>query len=275
MIDLDSLQTALNTILTTIISFTPKLLTAIIILGIGWLVAKLFSRLTQKLAEKIQLNRLVEKAGLAEGLKQAQISQSPSDLLGLFIFWLIFLNILVMAFEALGLATAVEQLQAFIAYLPQILAALLVLIAGSLLAQFLGRVTQAGVASLGLEFHQAIGQTVKSLLLVLVIIVAVGQLGVNTTILTDTFTSLLTIAAAGLALAFGLGGREVTRNVLAGHYAREVFMPGDMVTIDNYEGTIEAIGTLNTEILVDEHRVVLPNVRLTEGQVKIRPVHQS
>ncbi len=269
MINLDVIQNTISNLIANTISFIPKLLTAIIILAVGWIIAKILRKLIQQLAERIGLNRIIEKTGLTQGLVQAQITQTPSEMLGTFIFWLIFLNFIPMALESLELSAAVAQLQQFIAYLPHLLSGLLVFIGGSLVAQFVGQLVQAAVASMGIELHQALGQAVRGFLLVFVAIIAVEQLGLDVTILTEVIVNLLTLAAAGLALAFGLGGREVVRNVLAGHYAREVFTLGDRLVVGDHEGTLEAIGTLNAEIIVGEERLVIPNRRLTEMSVRV------
>lgn len=269
MIDLEIIQESLSNLVGRAIEFTPRILSAFVILLIGWIVAKFLKSLVQRLADRIGFNKAIERTGLADGLSQAQISQTPSAMLGTFIFWLIFLNFLMAAVESLGLAVVVAQLQALIAYLPQLLSAIFALIVGALLAQFIGQLTQAGVASIGVEFHRTIGQAVRGILLLVTMIVAVEQLGLDVSVLTNIVTYLIAIIVAGLALAFGLGGREVARNVLAGHYARETFAPGNRLVIDGNEGTLEAIGTLNSEILIGQERLIVPNTHLTETQIKI------
>lgn len=270
MFDLEIIRNAVSNLVASGLNFVPKLLTAILILLVGWIVAKLLRKVVEQFAERIGLNRVIEKTGLGQGLEQAQITQPPAEMLGIFIFWLIFLNFIPMALESLELSAAVAQLQQFIAYLPRLLSALLIFIGGSLVAQFVGQLAQAAVASMGVGFHQAIGQAVRSFLLIFVAIITVQQLGLDVTVLTQVIVNLLTVTAAGLALAFGLGGREAMRNILAGHYAREAFDLGDTVVVGDDTGALEAIGTLNAEIMVGEERLVIPNSRLTESVVKIQ-----
>jgi small-conductance mechanosensitive channel len=96
------------------------------------------------------------------------------------------------------------------------------------------------------------------------------QLGIDAQILITIFTNVITITVAGLALAFGLGGRDVARNVLAGYYAREQYHAGDVIVINGDEGVLEGIGTMNAEIRVGDDILIVPNTRLTNTAVKIR-----
>ncbi|MBC8509175.1 MAG: mechanosensitive ion channel [Chloroflexi bacterium] len=217
---------------------------------------------TRKLVQEVQ--RLADFDELT-----GVLTRPASELIALLIFWLVFLNFLMMALEKLGWSVAIVPLQSFIGYLPNILAAILILVIGALLAQMLSQAVQAAVAGMGVDFHEGIGKTVQGLLLVFTVVLAVEQLGLDITLLTNTLTNLITILVAGLALAFALGGHQIARNVLAGYYAREQFVLGEELTIDGERGTLEAIGTLSAEINTPEGCVVIPNTRLTEGQVKI------
>lgn len=270
-LDLDVIRTTLTNLLLGALSFVPKLIVSILILILGHFLSKFFGGLVKRVAERVGLDKMVERSGLAGGLKQANIQSTASGLLGQFVYWLIFLNFLVMALEYLGIAAAVEQLRTLIAYLPLLLSALFVFLAGALVAQFLGRASQATVASMGIEFHQAIGGAVRGLVLVMAVIISIQRLGVDVTILQESFITLLAIIMAGLALAFGLGGRDVARNVLAGYYARDVYKIGENLTIDGQRGVLIGIGPLNSEIELSTGRLVVPNTRLTDHTVLVEP----
>jgi small-conductance mechanosensitive channel len=270
MIDPQTWQSAFSDLAARVVAYLPTVLLALVILGAGWALARLLAALARRLARRVGLDDAVERSGLAEGLAQAKITHPASDLVALLIFWLVFLASLLLALEALGWTLAVLPLQNLISFLPRLLAAILILVIGAWLAQALGKVAQAAVASMAVEFHEGIGRVVRGLLLVVTAVLAVEQLGLNLTFLTDALTSLLTIIVAGLALAFGLGGRDVTRNVLAGYYAREQFAPGDGLVVDGEMGTLESIGAVNTQVAIGEEILVVPNTRLTEGGVRVR-----
>lgn len=270
MIDLEIIQNAFSNMVANAIDYTPRLVTALIILLAGWLLARLIATIVQRLAEKVRLEELLTRTGIKAGLEKAQINRTGTQLLGMLLYWIIFLNFILIALESLGLDAAVEPLRSLIAFLPRLLAALATLTAGVLLAQFLGKAAQAAMSSMGVEFHQEVGQGVNVLLIIMIVIVVLEQLGINASIMTNIFTNVITLAVAGLALAFGLGGRDVARSVLAGYYAREQFALGDRVVINGEEGTLEAIGPLNAEIRLGDERLVVPNTVLTETAVKIK-----
>jgi small-conductance mechanosensitive channel len=270
MIDFEIIQNALSNMVANAIDYAPRLLTALVILLAGWLLAKFVATVVQRLAEKVRLEELLARTGIKAGLEKAQINRSGTQLLGMLLYWIIFLNFILIALESLGLDAAVTPLRSLIAFLPRLLAALATLTAGVLLAQFLGKAAQAAMSSMGVEFHQEVGQGVNVLLIIMIVIVVLEQLGINASIMTNIFTNVITLAVAGLALAFGLGGRDVARSVLAGYYAREQFALGDQVIIDGAEGVLEAIGPLNAEIRLGSERLIVPNTVLTETAVKIK-----
>ncbi len=270
MIDFEIIQNALSNMVANAIDYAPRLLTALVILLAGWLLAKFVATVVQRLAEKVRLEELLARTGIKAGLEKAQINRSGTQLLGMLLYWIIFLNFILIALESLGLDAAVTPLRSLIAFLPRLLAALATLTAGVLLAQFLGKAAQAAMSSMGVEFHQEVGQGVNVLLIIMIVIVVLEQLGINASIMTNIFTNVITLAVAGLALAFGLGGRDVARSVLAGYYAREQFALGDQVNIDGAEGVLEAIGPLNAEIRLGSERLIVPNTVLTETAVKIK-----
>lgn len=269
MIDIDVLQTALSEMLVQIIAYLPNLLTALILFLLGWAIARLLATITKKIARRLGLDTAVERSGLAEGLVQAGISKTASELLGQLLFWLVLLTFILMAMENLGLTVAITPLQNLISYLPRVLAAILTLVLGALLAQVAGKATQAASAGMGIDFHQGLGKATHGLLMVIVVIITIEQMGLNLTLLTDLFSTMIGIAFAGFALAFGLGGRDVARNVLAGYYARETFSIGEPLVLDEIKGTLEAIGTFSTEIQTSEGTLIIPNARLTDGAVKV------
>ena len=270
MIGIQVLQETISNMIEGAVGFVPRLLTTILVVLVGWLIGKIIATGLERLANKLRLESLLEHTGIKAGLEKVQINRTGSQLLGLLFFWIIFLSFTLVGLENLGLGSAIEPLRNLIAFLPRLFSALVILTLGILLAQFLGRVTQAALEGMAVEFYREAGQGVNTLLVIMVVVVVLEQLGLDASIMTNILTNVITLVVAGLALAFGLGGRDVVRNILAGYYAREQFSLGDTVVLDEYEGTLEAISTLNAEINAAGEQVIVPNTRLTDSSVKIK-----
>ena len=253
-----------------ILAYLPTLLLALGLFIAGWIAARVVRGLVNQLGTRFGLDNLVERTGLMDNLRQANINNTPSELIAQLFFWVIFLGFALVAFDTMQFDLAVIFLQQMIAYLPMVFAAVVILIAGSWLAQLLGKFVDVTTASMGVDFHSQLGQLVKSLFMAMVAIIAIEQLGFDVTLLTDLFRSMLTIAIAALGLAFGLGARGVARNALAGYYVRDLFSLGDELTMDGQVGTLEGIGALNSEIETENGRLIVPNSWLTEKAVLVQ-----
>jgi len=258
---------ALTEMLNRVAAFLPNMVGALLVLLIGWLLAWLAQRVTRRVLARLGCDRLAERAGVADALARTGVTTPASHLVGRIVYWLLLLTCLMIAVESLGLTAAAMALRALVAYLPHVLGAAIVLVGGALLGQFLGKGAQALAAGSGVEFHAVLGRAVQYIVLVMAAILAVDQLGLNTTLLNDVLGNLLTVAGAGLALAFALGSREAVRNLLAGFYAKDLFEIGQTVEVDGYRGTLEAIGPLKAAIAAAENRITLPNSALIDKYV--------
>jgi small-conductance mechanosensitive channel len=124
--------------------------------------------------------------------------------------------------------------------------------------------TQAGVAA-----GPALGQIVRYTLLVFTIILALGQLGIQTDLLTIAASALVIATTLALALAFGFGSRDLARNIMAGYHAKEAFQEGQQLSVRNHSGHLVSIGTVKSVIKTEKGMVSLPNSVLTEEEVTV------
>lgn len=255
-------------LINTIIQFIPGLILGLIVLGIGYLLSRILRSVVQKLAEKLKLDKFVESLGFTEGLERVNIKQPPSVMLATIVYWFILLNFLLAALQKMQFGTIVLPLQQFIFKFPAFIAALITIVLGAMLARVVGRVVSGALSGIGLEIHEVLGNIVRYLILCIVFIIALQQIGLDVELLKNLFGTTLLILIAGVALAFGLGGNSVTRNVLAGFYAREIFKIGDILMIDGEEGVLEGIGTINSELRTSNGVTTIPNCRLTDETIK-------
>lgn len=272
MTDWSFLEKAWTNLINRTSSFVPTMLATVLLLLVGLLVSWLIASLIRRFLVRVRLDRWLDSSDVAESLKQSDLGRSPTQLIARVVFWLFFLCFIVIALENLGLELSQLPIRAFIAYLPVVLGAVLLLLGGVVLATFLGRGTAAALGGMGIEHYGRLGRVVKGLVVALTVVLVVEQLGFDVTTLTRTFSNLVIVIAAGLVFAFAWGGRDVARNVLASHYIREQYRQGDRVVVDGHEGVLEEVGSLNSRLTSEEGEILVPNSRLIEQTVAKKSV---
>ena len=268
MIDVNMLRTvftkAIDELITWLALSLPRLLSALGLLLMGWLVGRVAAGILRRLAKRLGFERKLAGTGLPQAFERAGLKVEISDVLARLVFWLILLAFGLPAADALGLRTAADGLRMLIGYIPSLIGAILVLVGGIVLARLVGQATQVFAAGAGLDVARGLGQTVRYLLFTLTLVIAVGQLGFKVAFLGDAVVNLLTMSVAALGLTFALSGRGVVRSLLAGFYAREIYVLGQVIQVEGHRGTLEAVGTLKATISTDEGQVTVPNCLLIE-----------
>jgi len=254
-----------------VLSWLPAVGAALALLIGGWLVARLIQALLGGLLHRLGLDHLGERAGAAKVLQNLGLQSTLSGLLARFFFWVILLVFLLAAADTLGMSQVTDTLRQLVAYLPQVLAAILIAIFGSLVAKLVGNGVGALADRSGVRGGLALGQGVRWIILVFVALLALEQLGVETTLLVSTATALVAAVALALAVAFGWGSRELARNIMAGFHAREEFIAGQKLTVRGHSGRLIGIGAIRTRLETEEGLVSLPNSVLTDEEVVILP----
>ena len=239
----------------TTVTAVPRILTGIVVFVLLVLAAKVVEKVLRAVLVRLRFDSLLEQAGVDKVLHRLGIRQSLNHVLPRLAYFLLLVLFARTAADAFGLTAISEAIAAMFAYLPNVLAAVLIVVVGTSVSQFAGRtVTQAAEES-GIEFARQLGSLVAGLILFVVGVMAISQLQFDT-----EMVRIVTICTlSGLALAFGLsvglGTRDVTRNVLAGFYARKIFRPGDAIEVRGHRGVLRAITA--TQTLIDEETGLL------------------
>lgn len=266
-----SLVAAMTALWTKVANFIPNLFGALVVVVLGFLVAKLLDTLLSKLLAKFGLDRLMAGTGLTKLLGRGGLKVPISTLIGKIVYWFVLLIFLVSAAESLGLQRVSATLDMLALYLPKVFGAALVLLVGVLLAQLVNGVVRGAAEGVGLDYAGSLGRVAQWLVIVISISVAISQLEVKTDLLNHVIVIVLITVGLATALAMGLGSREIASQILAGIYVREMFQVGQQVQIGEVEGQIEEIGTVKTTLLTDDGELVsMSNRVLLEQRVSSR-----
>lgn len=255
---------------TSVIEATPRVLSAIILLLVMLIAAKVVERVLRFLLSRLKIDSLVAHAGIDQILKRMGIRQSLERFVPRLAYFLLLLLFAQVAAQTYGLNAISNAIEAAFGYLPNLIAALLLLIVGIAVAQFVGNTIAQAAEESGLEMGATLGQVASALILFVVGVMAASQLRIDTQII--RIVAICLLAALGLAfgLAFGLGSRQATRNVIAGFYVRKLFRVGDSVELRGLSGTIEAITAAQTLLSDGESTIAVANATLVEGLVRRR-----
>ena len=203
----------LERMLAGIVHFLPDLLAAILILVVGWFVAKLLEKGTDALLERVRFDRAVARGGVEGALQRTGTQLDPSSVVAKLVFWIVLLVAILMAANALGLTAVAAMFEQLVTYIPNVIVAVLILTLGMVIGEFVRDLVAASVGSV--EGGMLLARIAKVAVITLAVFMALDQLQVAQDIVATAFTLLLGAIALAAGLAFGLGNRD-----LAGEYTR-------------------------------------------------------
>lgn len=189
-------------------AFLPRLVVAVVVVIIGWLLAKAARFAVVKALRAVNFHVLTERAGLDAFLRQGGSQNDTTALFGFLVYWMVILAALLVAFTGLGLPYISDLIGRVVWFVPNVFVALMVLAFGSYFARFVGETVTTYLRNLKLQDAQLLGKAAQYAVMIFVILVALDQVNVGGTIVRESFLLILAGVVFALALAFGLGGRH-------------------------------------------------------------------
>ncbi|MBU1090441.1 MAG: hypothetical protein KKC42_01170 [Candidatus Omnitrophica bacterium] len=196
-------------VLAQIGKFLVNVLLVIIILIIGWIIARLIKAVVIKTLKAIKMDKLADRIELSNLLEKGGITHSFSELIGIICYWLALLVAFVVAINAAGLTIAADLLNKVILYIPNVIAAMFILILGMFIATLLKNIVQTAANNAGIPQGNLLSKVVEAIIVVFAVIVALEQLQIGIRITELTISIILGSLGLAVALAFGLGCRDI------------------------------------------------------------------
>jgi hypothetical protein len=198
--------------------YVPALFGAMVILFAGYLLARLFEKGAEKVLRRIHFNRLLERGGVMDAVERAGSHVNPTRIAASIIFWFVMFTVMLVAANALGLQSLANVFSELVSYIPSVIAAIVIIIVGIVLGGFVGGLIMASAG--GLHGGPTLSRVGKGGVIVLAVFMALQELGVASEIVTTAFAILFGAVALALALAFGLGNRDLAAQVTREWYER-------------------------------------------------------
>jgi len=247
----------------------PNILGAIILLIMGWVIAKVVSKVIARLLKGPRVEKWTQKINGSESMQENGMSIAPAKVISQFVYWLILLVFFITASDTLGWQSVSTEVGGLLRYLPKLLSAIIIFVIGMYIANFIKQAILATFISLGVSGAKLISTIAFYVIIVILTVTAMNQAGIDTEILTHNITLILGSVLFAFALAFGLGARDILQNILSGLYSRKSFNPGEKVRLEGIEGVIEAIDSVNVTLKTSEGKIVIPAKDFISSKVEI------
>ncbi len=194
--------------------FLPNLFSALAIFVIGLVLAWAVKAVIVRVFKLLKLDKLFSRLGITESLQKLAVKDTPTKFIGRIFYWLIVVIFFIIALTALRLPAVDQLLERFLIYLPNVFIAALLLIIGLLIGNFLGRAALIASVNAGIKQSGLLSRAVKTTVVLFAFVMVMEQLGVGRQAVLAAFTIVFGGLVLALALAFGLGGKDIARSLL-------------------------------------------------------------
>jgi hypothetical protein len=198
-----------------IAGFLPNLIVAIIIFIVGWVVASVIGKALAQVITAIKIDKLFQSAGAEQVLNKAGLKLNVGKFIGELVKWFIVAVFLMASLEILGLTQVNEFLkEVIVRYLPQVIIAVLILVAATIFADLIGRIVTGSAKAANVKSANFLGSITRYAIWIFAFIIALSELGIAAQFMQVLFTGIIATLAIGAGLAFGLGGKDAAARAI-------------------------------------------------------------
>jgi hypothetical protein len=210
----DAFRGALTDMLSRIGNYIPNIVGAALIILIGWIVGIFLGGLVERLLKMFSIQKIFEKARIEDLLKKAEIKTDTSALIGALVKWVVLIVSFISAADVLQLNQISAFLNTVLGYIPNVVAAVGIVVVGIIAAQFFGNVIKATLKVTNLGFAELASAIVKWSVIIFSFLAALYQLQVAQGLIQTIFMGFVALIAIAGGLAFGLGGQDSAKEIL-------------------------------------------------------------
>ena len=267
----DEVRAALTEMMGNFAQFLPKLLLAIVLLLIGYVIAKLLAKIVSTVFAKLGVDSLLDKSGFTAQLQRAGIKAAPGAFLAKLLFWLTMLFVIKVAAQAASIQDISDIIVAIISFMPNAITAALIMLFGFIVADIIKNAVYNALDALGLEYARTLSKIIFGFIFILILTVALAKINIQTELLNATVKIILGALGLALALSLGLGLQRMAGSIVSGVYSRDIYKVGTEIEFEGESMTISGVGPVTTKLKrSDGGFVILPNEKLISEPVRGR-----
>jgi len=255
---------AISELSANVVGFIPNLVGAMLILGVGWMISRALEAVTVRALRTVGIDRVATRLRVTELLERAEVPLSLSQIVARLLFWVVLLTFVLSSVETLGLSAVTTTIDRLIAFIPGVIGATLIAIAGLLFARFVAALVSSSAAAAGFANASRLGFIAQIAIAGLVLVIAIEQMGVATDVLVVPLSVVLASAGIAVGLAFALGARPVVTHILAGHFLKRSLPREGAVEVGGRRGFVDRVGAVDTLLRGDDGSWTVPNAQLLD-----------
>jgi hypothetical protein len=199
--------------------YLPRLIVMLILAFIGWVIAYVVKVILRSILQLIKFDKLSENTGASQLLSKAALP-TATEMVSRFVFWVTWLGFVLMGVSVLGILGLQEQIARFFLFLPHLFVAMFILFVGLLAASFFSRAALLAAVNANMPSARIVSQAVRSIIIVFVFSIVFEELGLAEQTMLVAFGIAFGALMLGLAIAFGIGGRELAQRFLEDKFVR-------------------------------------------------------
>ena len=213
---------------------------------------------------------------MASLLKKLGLNGSPSAIISKAVFWIIVLFIFKNAAGKLGIEDISNIIDSIMAFLPKVMVAGIIMLVGFMVADLVQNAVQRALDNLGLDYAKALANILFGFIFIIVLTVALSQLGIETELLNASVKIILAALGLGLAICLGLGLKGLANQIISGVYARDIYQVGTEIEYDNEPAKVAGVGPVTTKLQrQDGGFIMVPNHELVSKSVRGKSADQT
>lgn len=245
-----------------IVAYLPRLLAGILLLVVGWLVARLLRAVASHMIKG--WDWLIPRLTMGRVSDQAKVRETSASLVGIAVFWLTILFFVTAAAQALELEAFSNWLRGAIRYLPQLISGAVVIILGVALGNLARNAIVRGLQSAKEQQRALLGRAAQALIIVIMAVIGLDLIGVDTSVVVTVVGVAVGMFFGAGALAFGLGARTMVSNLIGARSAQRECRVGDVIRVGPVQGRVLQLTRASVVLETEEGRAALPGKLFSE-----------
>ena len=267
---METLTSYKDSILEQLATTGVDMLKSIAVFVIGWLLIKLVLSVLKRTMKFLKVNDLGDKLNEIEIIEGKKLNINIAKIVTAFVKWTLVIILIIIVSEMMGLSIISEEIGNILSYLPQLLSAVIIFMIGLFIANFIKKSIHTFFKSLDLSGAKLVSQLTFFIILAIVSITALNQAGINTDIITSNMNLIFGACVGAIAIAVGLGARNVVADLLRTYYVRRTYELGQHIKFKNVEGEIMAIDDIAMTLKINTGKLIVPIKDIVENQVEIQ-----